>query len=250
MAFPPPESRVSFASLRHHPWRLLLVALLVLSPFSLAACADDRGNRSLGCASSPSPCLQGTAVVRLETSRGPVEISLDGKAAPLTAGNFIDLVNRGTYNNTVFHRVVREPVPFVVQGGDPASADPKVPPSQYGTGSFVDPASGEARLIPLEIGLQGEEEPRYGTELTAPSISRQLRLSHQRGAVAMARSSDPNSASAQFYVALEALPELDGRYAVFGRVSKGMDVVDRIQQGDRLTRAQVIAGGTLVKGKP
>jgi peptidyl-prolyl cis-trans isomerase B (cyclophilin B) len=51
-------------------------------------------------------------------------------------------------------------------------------------------------------------------------------------------------------VALEALPELDGRYAVFGRVSKGMEVVDRIQQGDRLTRAQVIAGGTLVKGKP
>jgi peptidyl-prolyl cis-trans isomerase B (cyclophilin B) len=224
-----PKRRVSFASLRPHPWRLLLVALLI---------------------ASPTPCLQGTAVVKLETSRGPVEISLDGKAAPLTAGNFVDLVNRGAYNNTVFHRVVREPVPFVVQGGDPSSADPKVPVSQYGTGSFVDPASGEARLIPLEIGLEGEAEPRYGAELTAPSISRQLRLSHQRGAVAMARSNDPNSASAQFYVALEALPELDGRYAVFGRVSKGMEVVDRIQQGDKITRAQVIAGGTLVKGKP
>lgn len=245
-----PEGRLLFASLRPHPWRLLLVALLIASPFSLAACADDVGNRPLGCASSPTPCLQGTAVVKLETSRGPVEISLDGKAAPLTAGNFVDLVNRGAYNNTVFHRVVRDPVPFVVQGGDPSSADPKVPASQYGTGSFVDPASGEARLIPLEIGLQGEAEPRYGAEITAPSISRQLRLSHQRGAVAMARSSDPNSASAQFYVALEALPELDGRYAVFGRVSKGMEVVDRIQQGDRITRAQVIAGGTLVKGKP
>ena len=180
MAASRPERRVLFASLRPHPWRLLLVALLIASPFSLAACADDVGNRPLGCASSPTPCLQGTAVVKLETSRGPVEISLDGKAAPLTAGNFVDLVNRGAYNNTVFHRVVRDPVPFVVQGGDPSSADPKVPASQYGTGSFVDPASGEARLIPLEIGLQGEAEPRYGAELTAPSISRQLRLSHQR----------------------------------------------------------------------
>ena len=65
----------------------------------------------------------------------------------------------------------------------------------------------------------------------------------------MARSSDPNSASAQFYVALHALPELDGRYAVFGRVSKGMDVIDRIQQGDKLLRAQVIDGGTLVQSK-
>ena len=250
MMAPRVPPRVSFPLPRFGPWRLLLAALLLLSPFSLAACADDGGRQPLGCGRSPVPCLQGTAVVLLETSRGPVEISLDGKDAPLTAGNFVDLVGRGVYNNTVFHRVVREPVPFVVQGGDPSSADPKVPPSQYGTGSFVDPATGEARMIPLEIGLQGGGEPRYGEELTAPSISRQLRLSHQRGAVAMARSSEPNSASAQFYIALEALPELDGRYAVFGRVRKGMEVVDRIQQGDRLLRAKVIEGGLLVKGKP
>ena len=66
----------------------------------------------------------------------------------------------------------------------------------------------------------------------------------------MARSNDPNSASAQFYVALEALPELDGRYAVFGRVSSGMDVIDRIEQGDRIVKATVSQGGTLVKGQP
>ena len=232
------------------PGRSLLAALLLASSLSLAACAADRSTAPLGCANSPVPCLSGTAVVSLETSRGPVQITLDGKAAPLTAGNFVDLVRRGVYDGTVFHRVVREPVPFVVQGGDPASADPKVPASQYGTGSFVDPTSGEARLIPLEIGLKDEAEPRYGQEITAPSISRQLTLGHQRGAVAMARSNDPNSASAQFYVALEALPELDGRYAVFGRVTKGMEVVDQIQQGDRLVRARLIEGGTLVKGKP
>jgi len=241
---------VSFPPSRLHPWRFLLLALLVVSPFSLAACADDGGRGSLGCANSPVPCLQGAAVISLETSRGPVEITLDGKAAPLTSGNFVDLVRRGTYNNTVFHRVVRDPVPFVVQGGDPISADPKVSPTQFGTGSFVDPTTGEARMIPLEIGLKEEAEPRYGAELTAPSISRQLRLGHQRGAVAMARSSDPNSASAQFYVALEALPELDGRYAVFGRVSSGMEVIDRIKQGDRIVKATVLQGGTLVKGQP
>ena len=66
----------------------------------------------------------------------------------------------------------------------------------------------------------------------------------------MARSNDPNSASAQFYVALEALPELDGRYAVFGRVTKGMEVVDKIQQGDRLVKATLVEGGTLVTDKP
>ena len=75
-------------------------------------------------------------------------------------------------------------------------------------------------------------------------------LNFTGGAVAMARSPDPNSASAQFYVALEALPELDGRYAVFGQVSKGMDVVDRIQQGDKIIKATLVEGGTLVKGQP
>jgi peptidyl-prolyl cis-trans isomerase B (cyclophilin B) len=154
------------------------------------------------------------------------------------------------YNGTVFHRVVREPVPFVVQGGDPGSADPKVPASQYGLGSYVDPVSGEARLIPLEIKRSDEPEPRYGEPVTLPGVTRQLALAHQRGAVAMARSADPNSASAQFYVALQALPELDGRYAVFGRVSKGMEVIDQIRQGDKIIKATVVAGGTLVQGKP
>ena len=86
--------------------------------------------------------------------------------------------------------------------------------------------------------------------VTTAGITSQLVLAHQRGAVAMARSGEPNSASAQFYVALQALPELDGRYAVFGRVSKGMEVIDKIQQGDKITSAKVIAGGTLVQGNP
>ena len=230
--------------------RLVLAMLLVIAPFGLVACASDQARKPLGCATATTPCLSGTAVVELDTSRGPVQIRLDGNKAPLTAGNFVDLVRRGAYNGTVFHRVVREPMPFVVQGGDPASADPKTPVGQYGTGSFIDPSSGEARLIPLEIKRKDEPQPHYGEPLTSPVATRQLALTHERGAVAMARSDDPNSASAQFYVALEALPELDGRYAVFGRVTRGMEVIDAIQQGDKLVKARVIEGGTLVKGKP
>jgi peptidyl-prolyl cis-trans isomerase B (cyclophilin B) len=230
--------------------RLLLGGLLLIVPLGLGACAADGGSRELGCSAASTPCLKGTATVALQTSKGDVQLQLDGDAAPLTAGNFVDLVNRGTYNGTVFHRVVREPVPFVVQGGDPASADPKVASSQYGLGNFTDPASGVARLIPLEIKRSDEPEPRYGEPVTAPGVTSQLALAHERGAVAMARSADPNSASAQFYVALQALPELDGRYAVFGRVSKGMEVIDQIRQGDKLIKATVVAGGTLVQGKP
>lgn len=229
---------------------LLLSGLLLLSPLALASCAAERPSEAQGCANAPTPCLKGDATVELTTSKGVVRIEVDGDAAPLTAGNFVDLVRRGAYNGTVFHRVVKEPVPFVVQGGDPASANPSTPPAQYGMGSYVDPSTGNTRLIPLEIKRQGEVEPRYGEPVTSPGITRQLVLAHQRGAVAMARSSDPNSASAQFYVALQALPELDGRYAVFGRVTQGMEVIDGINQGDKITKAVVVNGGTLVKGEP
>ena len=229
-------------------WRpLLLALLLVLSPLGPVACAAPGSSAQVGCGSGGVPCLQGTAVVELKTSKGSVELTLDGSAAPLTAGNFVDLVRRGAYNNTLFHRVVREPIPFVVQGGDPQSANPATPVDLLGTGSYVDPTNGQPRLIPLELFLSGDSSPRYGEVLAGPGQQSRLRLQHQRGAVAMARSADPNSASAQFYIALKALPELDGRYAVFGRVTKGMEVVDRISQGDKLISATVLQGGTLVK---
>ncbi|MFN9623375.1 MAG: peptidylprolyl isomerase [Cyanobacteriota bacterium] len=219
-----------------------LLPLLLAAPFAFAGCAQEQNTGDLGCKSSRVPCLKGKALVSLDTERGSVLLQLDGENAPLTAGNFADLVKRGVYNGTIFHRVIRTPLPFVVQGGDPGTANPKVPISAYGTGNFIDPATGEARFIPLEFKLASRKgELVYGQELTTTSLLRKSVLTHERGSLAMARSSDPNSASSQFYVALKPLPELDGRYAVFGKVVRGMDVVDRLQQGDKLIRARLIS---------
>ena len=214
-------------------WSLLLIPLLI------SCSASPRAEVSRGCVDAQAACLQGKAIVQMSTSRGDLTIEVDGDAAPLTAGNFVDLVSRGVYDGTMFHRVVKEPVPFVVQGGDPQSSDRAIPLSKLGTGSFVDPESGLARLIPLEIRFQGEEVPRYSRVSANPAELERLTLSHERGAVAMARSQAPDSASAQFYVALRPLPELDGRYAVFGRVIEGLDVIDRIEQGDPITSASL-----------
>ncbi len=183
------------------------------------------------------PRLNGDATVVLMVNDRPITIQVNGAAAPITAGNFVDLVNRGVYNGTVFHRVIREPQPFVVQGGDPQSTDPSVSPQRYGTGSFIDPATNRPRYIPLEILAEGSTTPTYSQ---AGKVSPQLK--HTRGAVAMARSQLPDSASAQFYIALQQLDFLDGNYAVFGYVTDGMDVVDSIQMGDRIQSAKVVAG--------
>ncbi|ASC73618.1 putative GUN4 domain containing protein [Halomicronema hongdechloris C2206] len=188
------------------------------------------------------PVLEGLATVELVVNGDTIVLEIDGDDAPVTAGNFVDLVERGVYDGTVFHRVIREPEPFVVQGGDPLSKDPSVPARRFGTGNFVDPETETPRYIPLEIKPAEAERPLYGKTFEAAGISASPALPHTRGAVAMARSDMPNSASAQFYIALGDLAFLDGNYAVFGYVTEGMDVVDGIQQGDTLESATVTDG--------
>jgi peptidyl-prolyl cis-trans isomerase B (cyclophilin B) len=149
-----------------------------------------------------------TAVVKdplaiIQTSKGTIVIRLFRKLAPNTVANFIDLVQRGFYNGLTFHRV--EPG-FVIQAGCPKGD---------GTGEFIDPTTQKPRRIALEIS------PRL--QHNAP------------GVVAMARfGNDLNSASTQFYITLNATPHLNGKYAVFGGVMKGMDVASQIKIGDKI----------------
>jgi len=145
--------------------RLRSWTLLLLIPLLVSCSPSPRASVVTGCADAQAACLQGLATVTMQTSQGEFTIEVNGDAAPLTSGNFIDLVRRGTYDGTMFHRVVREPVPFVVQGGDPQSSDRSVPLGQLGTGSFVDPDNGQARMIPLEIKFRSEPQPRYSRRL-------------------------------------------------------------------------------------
>ncbi|MEN9224363.1 MAG: peptidylprolyl isomerase [Thermostichus sp. HHBFW_bins_43] len=188
------------------------------------------------------PQLQGKAVVELEVQTaqaglGKVTLEIHGEAAPLTGGQFVDLVQRGFYNGLTFHRVEKDPQPFVVQGGDPRGD---------GTGGALEPGGNRIRTLPLEIQVRGEPHPRYNTLIEDPVALRNLALPHRSGAVAMARSSPLDSASSQFYISLASLPILDGRYAVFGYVIEGMEWVDRLQVGDVIRSARVVEGADLL----
>jgi peptidyl-prolyl cis-trans isomerase B (cyclophilin B) len=195
------------------------------------------------------PRLEGTAKVQLTVKGSPIIIEINGTDAPITAGNFVDLVEKGVYDGLAFHRVIKSPQPFVAQGGDPQGKDPNFPVERLGTGGYIDSATGQRRFIPLEIKLEGEGEPIYSKAvgrqagLSAPSVL----LKHDRGSVAMARSQAPDSASSQFYISLADLEFLDGDYAVFGKVIQGMETVDAINQGDRIETAKVIEGADLLK---
>ena len=124
---------------------------------------------------------------------GDIEIELDREAAPISANNFASLVSQGFYNGLTFHRVIKG---FMIQGGCPRG---------NGTG-------GPGYSIKGEFKANGVDNP----------------LSHKRGVISMARAMDPNSAGSQFFICDADDLFLDGNYAAVGRVSKGMDVVDKI----------------------
>jgi peptidyl-prolyl cis-trans isomerase B (cyclophilin B) len=234
-------------------WSTILACLVLVGGLLLTGCSSPSATSSDANTSENStlsmltgqenqldmdnyvPRLEGKAIVEMIIKGFPVTIEVNGKDAPVTAGNFVDLVNRGFYNGLIFHRVVKEPQPFVAQGGDPQGT---------GTGSFVDPDTKKTRYVPLEIKLEGNEKPIYSKALgrQGASVKKNVVLSHTRGAVAMARSQMPDTASSQFYFALSDLTFLDGDYAVFAYVTKGMDIVDSLKQGDHIDSAKVIFG--------
>lgn len=132
---------------------------------------------------------------------GVVEIELSPKDAPITVENFVNLVNSGFYNGLTIHRIVPG---FVIQGGDP-----------------------------LGNGMGGSDKKIKG-EFLENGVANNLK--HTKGVISMARAFDPNSASSQFFIVLETSPmvsySLDGKYAGFGTVISGMDVVDEIAKAE------------------
>lgn len=185
------------------------------------------------------PQLKGRATIAMETNKGDLQIVVDGYSAPVTAGNFVDLVQRGFYDGLKF---IRAEDAYVLQAGDP-------PGEAEG---FIDPETGEYRAIPLEILVQGDTEPLYGVTLEEVGIYlEQPALPFSAyGTLAMARpSNDPNGGSSQFFFLLldnDLTPPgfnlLDGRYSVFGYVVEGQDVLEKLKEDDQIISTTVIDG--------
>ena len=174
------------------------------------------------CSNSSIPCLNSTEYVLLVTNKGKIKLELYGKLAPITVGSFVDFVEKGLYDNKVFNRVIVEPYPFIIRVGDDKLLDPKI---------------GNIRYIPLEIKLKNNKLPIYGKIIDVINQKNNIELKHKRSSLSMARSEELNSASSQFYISLKSLPELDGRFAVFGKVISGMNIVDSIKEKDFIVKA-------------
>ena len=184
--------------------------------------------------------LKGRATIAFKTNKGDLTVVVDGYSAPVTAGNFVDLVQRGFYNGLEFTRSEES---YFLQTGDPVGKEV----------GFIDPQTGKYRAIPLEILVQGEKEPTYG--ITLEEAGRYLDMPvlpfSSFGALVMARpESDDNGASSQIFFFLfdpELTPAgrnlLDGRYSVFGYLTEGREILDKLKAGDKIESVTVVQGG-------
>ncbi|MFA5927556.1 MAG: peptidylprolyl isomerase [Patescibacteria group bacterium] len=149
----------------------------------------------------------------IKTSVGDIKVALYPNDAPKTVDNFIQLSKRGYYNNTTFHRVIRD---FVIQGGDP-KGDGTGGESAFGAAleDEINPRS--LGLSPEQITSLEQEGYRYNYALNSHKLT--------PGVIAMANSG-PNSNGSQFFIVTEKpQPHLDGKHTVFGEVTEGMDIV-------------------------
>ncbi|GAA5117773.1 peptidylprolyl isomerase [Luteolibacter yonseiensis] len=188
--------------------RRLAIISLVLFPI-LGSCQPPKKEEEKA-APAPVPAAEAKSPkVRLKTTKGDIVLQLNAEKAPVTVENFLGYVKKKQYDGTVFHRVIDG---FMIQGG-----------------GFTQ--SGNA-LTEKETGKGIVNEGKNG-------------LKNDRGTIAMARTSDPNSATAQFFINVVDNDMLNypsnGGYAVFGKVVEGMDVVDKIKGTQ--TRADARLGG-------
>jgi peptidylprolyl isomerase len=183
--------------------------------------------------------LKGRATVAFKTTQGDLTAVIDGYSAPVTAGNFIDLVQRGFYNQMSFNRAEEF---YVLQTGDPAGPEE----------GFIDPKTKQYRAVPLEILAKGDKAPTYGITLedAGRPLDQPVLPFSSFGAMAMARpNEDANGGSSQFFFFLfepELTPAginlLDGRYAIFGYVTEGNEILGKLKMEDKILSAQVISG--------
>jgi len=184
----------------------LILVTLIMTSLVLVGCGTSKSNTNKTTENDTKSSSESSETNSSEANKslplatisvegyGVIEAELYPEIAPNTVNNFIDLSNKGFYNNLTFHRIIKD---FMIQGGDPKGD---------GTGG-----------------------PGYSIEGEFTSNGFANSLKHTKGVLSMARSQDPNSAGSQFFIMTKESSHLDGEYAAFGKVISGLDVLEKIE---------------------
>ena len=176
-------------------------------------------------------CIQSNKLVNFKTSKGDFEVKLFGKDNPVTVSNFLENIDNNIYENKKFYKIINYPqIRFIHSGVNPENK------------SYIERKQNlnkTSPTIPLEIKFKEEIKPRYNYQIKNPSETVNLVNTFESGSIAMVKSGKNKSSSTEFFFVTTKIPELDGRYSIFGKIIKGLDVLEKINKEDYIKAVQI-----------
>ena len=177
-------------------------------------------------------CTQINKVVDFKTSKGDFEVKLFGKDNPVTVSNFLENIEKDIYANQKFYKIIIYPqIKFLHSGVNPKN---KLYFERNQNLNKTSPS------IPLEIKFKEERKPRYNYQIKNPNETENLVNTFENGSIVMVKRGKNKSSSTEFFFVTTKIPELDGRYSIFGKIVKGLDVLKKINKEDYIKAVQII----------
>jgi len=175
--------------------------------------------------------IKSDKVIYFKTTKGNFEVKLFGKDNPVTVSNFLENIDNNIYVNQKFYKIINYPQIKFIHGG--VNPENKLYIEQKQNINKISPS------IPIEIKFKEEIKPRYNYQIKNPTETENLVNTFESGSIAMVKSGKKKSSSTEFFFVTSKIPELDGRYSIFGKIIKGLDVLEKISKDDYIKAIQI-----------
>ena len=200
--------------------------------FLVQACSfKNKIDSNYYCQKLKLSCIQSNRIVYFKTTKGDFEVKLFGKDNPVTVSNFLENIENNIYVNQKFYKIINYPqIRFIHGGVNPGN---KLYIERKQNLNKISPS------IPLEIKFKEEIKPRYNYQIKNPNETENLVNTFESGSIAMVKNGKNMSSSTEFFFVTSNIPELDGRYSIFGKIIKGLDVLKKINKEDYIKSVQI-----------
>ena len=200
--------------------------------FLLQACSyKNRVDANYYCQKLRFSCIQSNKIVNFKTTKGDFKVELFGKDNPVTVSNFLENIDNNIYANQKFYKIINYPQIRFIHGGVNPENEFYIERKQN--------LNKTSPSIPLEIKFKEEIKPRYNYQIKNPNEAGDLVNTFESGSIAMVKSGKNKSSSTEFFFVTTKIPELDGRYSIFGKIIKGLDVLEKISKDDYIKAVQI-----------
>ena len=200
--------------------------------FLVQACSyKNKIDSNYYCQKLKFSCIQSNKVVNFKTSKGDFEVKLFGKDNPVTVSNFLENIENNIYVNQKFYKIINYPQIKFIHGGVNQENKNFIQRNKNLNKTIL--------TIPLEIKFKEETKPRYNYQIKNPYETENLIYTFESGSIAMVKSGKKNSSSTEFFFVTNKIQELNGRYSIFGKIIKGLDVLEKIEKDDFIKEVNV-----------